>query len=474
VKDTIPLFGLGLQGKSPNVSAQQRINCYLEVKQQDADRSQISVYGTPGLDLFVDFGDTPIRGIRQFPKNSVLYVVHRGTLWEVNNAGVATNRGTLSTTTGQVSIDDNGTQVMIVDGTYGYTYNTSTTTFAKITDADFPANPTTVVFHNGRFLVTVQDSGQFQGSASYDGTAWDPLDFATAESNPDNTIAVATSHGDVVLFGDYTTEFWGDTGLSGFPYQRIPGAITNFGLAARWSVAMSYGTLCFLARNTEGQVIVARLAGYQAERISNTDLEHLINGYSSVSDAVAYGYMLDGHPMYVITFPSAGYTWMYDAATGEWSQLKSTGLTRHRGQLFANFLNKAYVSDYSSGKLYRYNTSTYSENGDPLPMTFVGRHIFKGDDHLIIDALQLDVEAGVGIATGQGSSPRVMMQVSKDGGHTWGTEIWAPLGKAGETTSRALWRRLGRARDWTFKFTITDPVKRVLTGAAATIRPGIS
>jgi hypothetical protein len=70
-----------------------------------------------------------------------LYVVHRGTFWEVNNAGVATNRGSLLTTTGRVYFADNGTKIMVVDGSFGYTFDTSTpaTPIAQIVDADYVA-----------------------------------------------------------------------------------------------------------------------------------------------------------------------------------------------------------------------------------------------------------------------------------------------------------------------------------------------
>src|SRR4051812_47829 len=116
------LFGVGLQGKSLNVSAQRRINLYLEFRPEE-DGIRIVAHGTPGLTLFVDFGDTPARGIHVL--GSLLYVVHRGTFWEVNNAGVMTNRGTLLTTTGRVYFADNGTKIMVVDGTAGYTFDTS-------------------------------------------------------------------------------------------------------------------------------------------------------------------------------------------------------------------------------------------------------------------------------------------------------------------------------------------------------------
>src|SRR6056300_445693 len=109
-------LGVGFLGKSPNVTAQTRKNMYLDF-QPAGDKVQVSAHPTPGLELFVNFGDTPARGAHAV--GDLLYVVHRGTFWEVNNAGTKTSRGTLDTTSGRVSIIDNGTQIIVVDGQYG-------------------------------------------------------------------------------------------------------------------------------------------------------------------------------------------------------------------------------------------------------------------------------------------------------------------------------------------------------------------
>jgi hypothetical protein len=58
-----------------------------------------------------------------------------------------------------------------------------------------------------------------------------------------------------------------------------------------------------------------------------------------------------------------------------------------------------------------------------------------------------------------------MMQISRDGGRTWGAEMWRSFGAVGNYTARAIWHRLGRSRDWTFKFRVTDPVKTIFVAA---------
>jgi hypothetical protein len=59
-----------------------------------------------------------------------------------------------------------------------------------------------------------------------------------------------------------------------------------------------------------------------------------------------------------------------------------------------------------------------------------------------------------------------MLQWSKDGGRTFGVEVWQPIGLMGQYLNRAVWRNLGIARDWVFRLRVTDPVKVVIANAA--------
>ena len=470
----IQLFGLGLHGKSPNVTANKLTNAYYEF-QTERDRTKVAIYGTPGLTLFLDAGDTPWRGLHVFPGNSLLYGVHRGTFYSINNAGVTTSRGTIGTTTGRVSICDNGTQVAVVDGSEIYAYDTSApaTPIAAVADADRPISPNTCTFQGARILTDENNTGKFLGSGNSNVTSWAALDFATAESNPDNVVRVENYRGAVVLFGDLTTEFWQNVGGSGFPYLRVMGADAEYGLAARWSVGRFMGSLAFLAKNREGQIFVAMLDGFQARPISNFELDSIINGYGTKADATGFGYSLGGHPMYQLNFPTEGKSWLYDGSTNYWSELESSG-SRHRAEIGVDFLNRTIVSDYSNGKLYIVDPDVYTENGTEIRTKLVGRHIFDRNMTFRLDSLELNGEFGVGLATGQGSDPQIMMRLSKDGGHSFGVEQWRSLGKVGEYANRARWLGLGMARDIVPEFTITDPVKRVFTTAVMKAEAGHS
>jgi hypothetical protein len=471
-----PLFGVGLQGKSPKVTAGSLVNAYYEF-QSEPDGTRVVIYGTPGLDLFhdVDAGDTPWRGLHPMPDVSLFYGVHRGTFYEVNNSGVVTARGTIGTTSGMVDIVDDGTNVIVVDGSEIYTYNTTTpaTPIAAGADAERPTAPNTCTVQAGRTLTDENGTGQFKGSSAYAPGTWDALDFATAESNPDDVIRVLNHSGTVLLMGVYSIEPWANVGGSGFPYAKIINSDSGTGLAARWSVGKILGTYAFLAQNREGEVFVGILNGYRVERISNFELDYIINGYSSVANATGYGYLLGGHPMYQINFPSVGKSWLYDATTKYWSEVRSGADGRHRGEIAIDFINQTIVSDYENGKLYKINPESYTDNGAAIHTILRGRHIVSRKKMVKLSSIELGIESGVGTVSGQGSDPVAALRLSKDGGHSFGVSRFSKMGKVGEYTKRLIWRRCGIGRDIVPEITITDPVKRVITEAVLNISEGL-
>lgn len=461
----IPLFGLGIAAKSPYVTAKMLTNLYCEQRPQ-GEKSMIVAYGTPGTTLFVDFGATPCRGGIEFHAGNVAYVVHRGTLWEVNNAGVMTNRGTLLTTSGRVSMSYNGVQVMITDGTAGYIYNTSTTAFAQITDADFPANPITCCSLGRRFIANFANSSRFYVSDIDNGLSWNALNFANAEASSDPIKAVWESNGQLILLGSLTTEFWGNSGTLDFPFVALQGTATEWGLAATWSIAKYDNTFACLIKNRMGQVMVAKMNGYLPEKISTIDVDSIINEYNTTLDASAYSYMLGGHPMYVINFPDAGKTWLFDGSTGFWSPLKGWQLTRHRGEFSFSLIERTVVADYANGRLYNLEGSALTDNGDPIEREIIGETITTPDlSYFPVDCMRVDMETGVGTTSGQGSNPQIALSVSRDNGKTYGPDMWKTMGAIGEYGTRVEWRRLGTPRFFTPKLKFTDPVKAVFVSA---------
>lgn len=456
------MFGLGTQSRSRAVTSARMQNFYIERRPQ-GEKSELVAYGVPGLDLFNSFGDTPARGMITFEPDSVFYVVHRSTLYEVDNAGVYTSVGTLNSSVGRVSMAHDGTTVLLVDGTDGYTYNTSTNTFAQITDIDFIDFPFSVTWLDQYFIV--ENGLVFQISTN--GTSWDASEIGIPETNPDNIVVVYADHGELIIFNGITIEPWSNTGATDFPFAPIKSAVAEWGCAAPWSVCKFNDSLAFLAKNKLGQVSVALLKGYIPQVISTPDIDQIINSYSTVSDATAISYMLGGHPMYQINFPTAGYSWLYDGRENFWSQVKSYGINRQRNEIGIEFLDRTIISDYSSGSIYTLNPETYTENGEMIEGEIISENIsVPNGERFSVDRFRVDMETGVGLVTGQGSDPQIMLQISRDRGHSYGSELWQTFGALGQYGKRVEWRRIGpTSTDMNFKLRITDPVRRTLVSA---------
>lgn len=466
MRQIISLFGLGTKNKSVTVSAQSRVNVYADVT-SDADKSNVCFLGCPGLSApLVSFGETPVRGM--IKAGDFFYVVHRGTMWKVNNAGDTTLCGVIATTAGRVAMSYNGLQVSVADGQGMYVYTVATAAFTQVSSA-LMANPMDLTYQDHYTIAAFTNSGMFQLSAIDDSKTFDALDFASAESDPDNLVRVISDHGELVLFGQQTTEFWGNTGALAFPYANQRGSTLEFGLAAPWSLVKYNDSLAGLMKNKMGQVQVMMLAGHNLQPLEGRDSNFTlaINSYATVSDATAFGYMLGGHPMLQVNFPTAGKSWLFDSKSNSWSELQS-GLSggRHRAEIGIEFQNKTIVSDYENGNIYVLDQDALTDNGMQRPYELTARHFFSNYNRVTVNSLKLDFETGVGLVDGQGSDPQVMLQISRDNGHTWGAELWMPLGKMGKYRTEVIWTRLGIGRDFIFRVRITDPVRFSLTGAA--------
>ena len=504
-----PILGSAYVARSVNAADNRMINLFPEVV-PEAGKEPAFLQRAPGMNKLGTLGAGPVRGLWTFGNYG--YAVSGTTLYKIDTNWNAVSKGTV-TGTGPVSMVDNGTQMFIAAGATGYIYNANTDVFAQITDVDF-AGAVTVGFIDGYFVYNQPNSQKFWVTSLYDGTSVDPLDFASAEGSPDNLVSLIVDHREVWLFGQNSTEVWYDAGLPDFPLSRIQGAFIEIGCAAPFSVAKLDNGVFWLSSDARGRGMVFRSNGYAGVRISTHSVEWQIQQYSDISDAVAYTYQQDGHSFYVLNFPGANITWVYDVATQAWHQRAgwlNNQFTRHRGNCQMAFNSEIVVGDYQTGDYYAYDPNVYTEAGSVQKWLRSWRALPTGTNNLrrtTQHSLQLDCESGVGldgatpattsylssissdaISAGaisgeseestseiivQGSDPQVVLRWSDDGGHTWSNEHWRSMGKIGETGRRVIWRRLGmtmKLRDRVYEVSGTDPVKISIMGAELIVSP---
>lgn len=467
-----PILGSAYKTRSPNAADNRCVNLYAEAVPEGGKTAGF-LSRCPGLTLLTTVGSGPIRGLWRFGDHG--YVASGSELYKVTTTYTATLIGTIEGT-GPVSMADNGTQLFIACNPKGYIYNASTDVFAEITDGDFPG-ASQVGFLNGYFVFTEPSSQRIWITSLYDGTSVDPLDFASAEGNPDNIISMAIDHNELWLFGENSIEVWYNSG-DVFPFTRIPGAFVETGCMATHSVAKLDNSIFWLGSDQRGGGIILRASGYNGARISNHAIEFAIQSYGDVSDAVGFSYQQDGHIFYVLTFPTAGKTWCFDASSNMWHEraaFESGSFTRHRATAQMYFNNQNVVGDYGNGRLYLLGLDSYSDNGSIQKWLRSWRALPPGQNDLkrsVHNALQLDCEVGVGLdGIQQGTDPIVTLRWSDDGGHTWSEKHHKSMGKIGEYSYRAIWRRLGMSRDRVYEVSGTDPVNITIMGAELTISP---
>jgi len=208
--------------------------------------------------------------------------------------------------------------------------------------------------------------------------------------------------------------------------------------------------------------------------VSTPDLEDIISQFSTVADATALTYVINGHPMYQLTFPTDNRSFLYDLSTGIWSETQSgvpSGYAqRHIGQLSTTYQNQALITDYISGKVYTIDENTFTDNGQTIVRELVTRHGNQDFNMITVAEFFIDMETGVGLQTGQGSQPQITLDVSKDNGRTWSNPRLLSVGAVGKYMTRVIARRFGSARDFVFRIRMTDPVKFVVTEGAAVVQ----
>lgn len=469
----VNLWGVGTKSTSPAITAQKRINCYVDVRQQQ-DRTQYALIRRPGLvPLITSLGANTTRAL--WPVNTLstplTFIVQANTLYSINNAGVISTIGVLGTITGNVSMVDDGKYLVLVDGQFGYVYNMLVPAGLNvIVDGNFTTTPGTVTWQDNYFIVTSNTTRQFQFSQispGVDPTVWPAAQIGFAGSGGGALRAGIADHSVLMLFGDVYTEFWQDAGNPQLPYSIISGSAAEFGLSAPFSLAKFDNSVVGLFQNRTGGVVVGRMSGFGFHRISNQDIDQIMDSYAAVSDALGYSFTINGHPLYVISFPSAGASWMFDGLSNNWTELQSPSGGRFWGAHFANFVNRLLVDDINNGNIYELMTTTYADAGSNFGVELWSQHIWNDDKFVGIDQIQVDVESGAGLVSGQGVNPVLDLQVSKDGGNSFFSVGFSSIGPIGQYTRRVKWNSMGSARDWVLKLRVTDPIKIVITGASA-------
>lgn len=453
--------------KSLPLSAQVTRNFWPQKQEDSSTKSPYVLEGFHGLKTFGAVAGSRDRGMTEHLET--LYKVTDEKLYSVDSAGTHTELGSIPGVARCILVGI-GTNVVIVTEGKAYVWDGSNVT--EVTDADLET-PSAAAHLNNQIIYD-GDGGRFATSDVGDATSINGLNYATAESNADDLIRPYVFEEILYLFGDKTTESWWNSGVGSPPFDRIQNGTLPIGLGALHSPANSINFMYFLGNDNQ----VHAVQGSSSVVVTTQAIAREFSEYSLISDAVGSCFNLDGQWIYVLTFPTANKTWAYPEG-GEWFELSSgTENGKWRASSYAYAFRKHLFGDFESGNIYELDDDTYTENGEtiirvrdtgPLHGGLVGA---PGKD-LEVTRFELILEAGVGLLTGQGSDPVIMLSFSNDGGKTFGPEMWATIGKTGEFLHKVEWFNLGTAESWVFRVKVSDPVYYSIHSAGADVEVGI-
>lgn len=493
--ERLPLLGGSYSARSPIAACTRCINLFPERNPKESP-VPLTHYQRPGLrPLAIPANPGPGRNIWT-ASDGTGYAVIGNTVYYVTSAWqlVAVGQVTAGITT-PCSLVDNGIQVMVADGTANGWFFTlgGAAGWTDITDPSW-TGATRLDYIDTFIIWNIPKTNQFQSSLSNQIQPLDPTYIAAKTNWPDPIQTLIVNRHEMLLIGRVKTERWYDAGNALFPFAELPGAYTEHGCVAPYSVASADISVYWLGQDQQGIGIVYRQRGYDCERISNHALEVAIRKMyvaGTITDAIGYTYQQDGHVFYVLQFPSGNQTWVWDEAVGDpetgWHQecwTDPTGpnggnLNRHRGNGYASLYGKQVTIDWENGTIYQLDLDHYydSVNGMDGPITWLRTfpHLMSGIDpatgaptlangHLVEhNQFQLDIECGNN--PDQDNVGVVKLRWSDDRGKTWGQDVMQSAGALGQYTTRPNWPGLGQAMDRVYEVEYSIPGATALNGA---------
>lgn len=466
----MPEFGFcgpSYQAQSPNIDAEDAMNCYCERSESEGAKTKMSLLHTPGLAKFaVLTGELSCPSL--FTVNGRTFAA-ASNLWEVTPGGPI-NLGTLGAIPSQPpQITTNEAQLVISNNGNLFVLTLATNVLTAVNMGQFNGPIAQIGSVDGYIIATLQTSHTFQQSNLEDATTWSGLNIATLSYFPDNITSMICDHREVWFYSSKKAIGYYNGG-AGFPvFIPIQGAFIENGCGAGFATCPIDNSVLWLDQDERGSMVARRLNGYKGDRISTHAVELAWQSYGTTSDAVGYCYQEEGHPFWIVYFPTANKTWAYDISTGFWHKrgkwnAQSGTYSAHQSMCHTFNFGAHLVGDPFSGTVYRMSSTIYTDDGHAIRGYRITPTISEENKRLYFNAIEFDLETGLAPipalvdGNGQHRAPQLMLSWSNNAGKTWSQEYTLSAGLAGEYGLRVIKHMLGMGRRRIWKAVWTDPI----------------
>lgn len=410
--------------------------------------SLISRYGTS---LYFHLATGPVRGILS-PGGvfSILniYVVSGSTLYQLIGGSGGLPLGTIAGFDPSFMVAA-GNFMLLTGGGVLYKYPVGGPLSSVTLPA--PSGAVSIKYLAGFFLLLHTNSQRIYFSAALVPT-FDPLDFFSAESEPDYLVAQETIGDELWLAGVNSVEVYAPTGDPDIPFLKIPGRAFSMGCAGAYAVCKTPDCLVFVGRDH----VVYRTSGAPV-RISDPAIEQAMAEH--LNDTITmWSATIEGHTLVHINI-SIYRTLVYDLTTGKWSEFTSFGSDRLEFTWSTrDYLDRVLVGSNIDGNLWIVDPKIAKDNGQPVVCEFSAYMPNPGTPQRN-DTLILDCSVGIGDALEPNDFPLIECAVSDTRGKLWRDLDPQPLGREGEYATNVAWDGLGMIErpGRLYKFRLSPP-----------------
>lgn len=303
--------------------------------------------------------------------------------------------------------------------------------------------------------------GGFIFHSNYQSLEFDQLDFAPAQSKPDEVVGLAAWNARLYIFGKKTIERWYNTGAAVSTFSPDGVWTSEIGCASRDSIAVDEEGIFFLASN--GSVYF--MSGTNFGRISTDTIDTDI-APTDWARARGFTYTEEGHRFYVLTL-SNGRSWAYDLNTRTWherdlgdilafTEIEGLFLAGRAGQpcIFSYSLNHGVIGDL---------LGAYVEA--PIDGEVICSTLHSDQAYTQFFSFQTEIP----YREGGEVDDTVSLSWSNDNSRTWVPNDTRRLGIEGDPNHppppRFKWNRLGTSRFRNFRLQVHTHRRVTILGA---------
>jgi hypothetical protein len=405
---------------APQANPARLVNCFREPGQRTLLRA------IEGLSVYANTGSTLAGDMMDFDGDT--YAIFGETLFKLPGETVA------ALAPGEQYLARNATALTIVSGGRYFVWDGGALTEPTGIFAGYGS----VTYLAGRTILSEADGNRFEWSDIAAPETLNGLNFASAEQRDDKLLRVMTINGQLMAFGERSTEIWSATGSGGAAaFALLPGAVVDIGLKAR-KLAVDVGGGAFIV----GDDNIAYLA-------ASTQ-------WQPVSIPAVNVALRDGNPQRCLYWESLGHkfaaitfldrpAWVYDLATTEWFE-RAIG----RGDPWSIAMScprgGSWLFGATNGKVYEPGSVT--DMGKTLYHEATSALIEQGD-YFTVNEIEFGASYGF-----QTDVATMELETSRDGA-TWSRQGSVDLGQDGDFMRRAVFRRIGTSRKRAFRVSWT-------------------